>query len=124
MVSSQNHAGRPRHHISGGRGHRSGSGAGGSSVSGSHHHRPTRQNHHHNLPYQPNSRSHRSHHRSAYDRSRMNEYNRYKYADEDFESIISPCVKYSLFFFNFMFWVSYPSILRYCSKLMFLSSIH
>lgn len=81
MVSSHDH-GRIRHH--GGRSHRSG----------------PRRNH----GYQP-SRGHRPH-RSTYDRSRIKEYNRYKYSEEDYESIISPCVKYSLFFFNFVFWVS------------------
>lgn len=85
MVSSHDHS-RVRHQ--GGRSHRNG--------------------HRRNHAYHP-GRAHRSN-RPGYERSRINDYNRYKYTDEDFESIISPCVKYSLFFFNFIFWVSFTTL--------------
>lgn len=77
MVASQDQV-RVRNH---GRSHRSGhrTSSGGYPVRG---HRPHRSGH------------------------RISNYHHYKYTDDDFESIISPCVKYSLFFFNFVFWVS------------------
>lgn len=92
MVSAQDQGGRVRQHgHGGGRSHHRNGG-----------HRRSSGNHHGGQP----SKSGHRYNRPAYDRSRVNDYNRYKYADEDFESIISPCVKYSLFFFNFIFWVS------------------
>lgn len=110
MVSSHDH-GRVRHH---GRGYRSSAGTAVAVTSG-HGHR-TRSNHHshqshHHRGYPHQSRSHRSHRPSHHDRHRISEYNHYKYGDgyEDYESIISPCVKYSLFFFNFIFWVSFST---------------
>lgn len=59
---------------------------------------------HHGSRVHRGARGHRPH-RSSHGRSRLSDYNPYKYTDEDFESIISPCVKYSLFFFNFIFWL-------------------
>lgn len=53
--------------------------------------------------YSGNSANHRA--RSNYDRAQLRLNSRYR-SEDDFDSVISPCVKYSLFFFNFIFWVS------------------
>lgn len=90
--------GRPRSNSGAARGvHRNGHRR--SRGNNSHHHQQTHSNVARNGGY--HLRPHRSGHNH---RSRLNDYNRYKYS-EDFESIISPCVKYSLFFFNFIFWL-------------------
>uniref|UniRef100_A0A6G1SMJ9 Tetraspanin-33 n=1 Tax=Aceria tosichella TaxID=561515 RepID=A0A6G1SMJ9_9ACAR len=121
MVSTHDHH-RPRHHGHGQtrtpRSNRS-SNFHHSNGSSSNHHPASAMgilpNHSHrgHRSHSSNPHRHRNHHRSQHHRSsaapyrgsRIHEYNRYKYADDDMESIISPCVKYSLFFFNFMFWL-------------------
>lgn len=48
----------------------------------------------------PSSRTRRAHNRDAYHHHQMQRLHQ----DDEF-SFISPCVKYSLFFFNLLFWV-------------------
>lgn len=122
MVSTHDHQ-RPRHHGHGQtrtpRSNRSSNFH--QSNGSSHNHHPASamglhpsHSHRGHRSHSSDQHRHRNHHRSQHHRSsgaapyrgsRPHDFNRYKYAYDDMESIISPCVKYSLFFFNFMFWL-------------------
>lgn len=120
MVSANYDHRRPRQHHGLQHGHGPGRGQR-SSRSSSSNQRPSQSGRREGSSHSSSNRGaiqnhHRPHHRRSHHRTsaiptdpfrgpRIQSYNRYKYADDDMESIISPCVKYSLFFFNFIFWL-------------------
>lgn len=72
------------------------------------HHSSSSQAHHRSRSARHQSRSQQHHQQHQHRRS---EYSLRLHPGDDEFSFISPCVKYSLFLFNLIFWVSYLSSL-------------